>query len=123
MLFKKDTVGKGTHILLRNRLICSLDEKIITIMADRASGIIEAAKQALKTKQPLYVALGDNLNALYKECRELIAYGARFLTKNSALAMPTYTSVNPSLAGHQIPHPFTAPQNTFAAFTRRILPL
>ncbi|WP_375610058.1 hypothetical protein [Bartonella sp. AP18SXNS] len=36
-----------------------MDEKIITIVADRASGTIEAAKQTLKTKQPLYVALGD----------------------------------------------------------------
>ncbi|WP_375631524.1 MULTISPECIES: hypothetical protein [unclassified Bartonella] len=40
-------------------------------MADRASGTIEAAKQALKTKQPLYVALGDDLNAYMKDAESL----------------------------------------------------
>ncbi len=53
------------------------------------------------------------IQRLYEGCRELIAYEVQFLTKNSALAMPTYTPVNPSPAGHQMPHPFTAPQNTF----------
>ncbi|WP_375652342.1 MULTISPECIES: hypothetical protein [unclassified Bartonella] len=98
-------------------------------MADRASGTIEAAKQTLKTKQPLYVDWAM-IQRLYEGCRELIAYEVQFLTKNSALAIPTYTPVNPLPAGHQMPHP-SAPQNTFCCtyapyssfVISRILPL
>jgi DNA processing protein len=83
--FEPDAAWKAFRAMERNRIIIALSQAMIVIEAGETGGTLDAGMASLKLKQPLYVAVYENMTEQAPGNDRLIQLGGHKLTKQRSL--------------------------------------